>query len=358
MLLNPGPVNLSQRVRQALTGPDLCHREVEFSALQKRLQEDLLALYSLDPEEYAAVLLAGSGTGAVEAMLCSLIPTGGRVLILDNGVYGQRLGRIAAIHGIPHDILRHAWDEPLAIQQVRSRLHEESGISHLAVVHHETTTGRLNDLAALAEPCRERGIAMLVDAVSSFGAEDIDFAHWPLAATAASANKCLHGVPGLSFVLLRRAALEGRTTAARSLYLDLRNYLTAQDAQDTPFTPPVQCCYALAEALAECRETGGWPARHRSYWQKMDRVRGGLADLGVAPLLSRAQCAAALNAFRLPAGMAYQPLHDALKEAGYIIYAGQGDLTRTIFRIACMGEVSMEQLAAFLSAVGDILKSQ
>lgn len=355
MLLNPGPVNLSQRVRQALSGPDLCHREVEFSALQTRLREELLALYSLAPEEYAAVLLSGSGTAAVEAMLCSLVPAGSKVLILENGVYGQRLERIAAIHGIPHDTLHHAWDGPLDVQRARNKLREDPEISHLAAVHHETTTGRLNDLAALAEPCRERGIAMLVDAVSSFGAEDIDFARWPLAAAAASAGKCLHGVPGLSLVLLRRAALEDKAAPTRSLYLDLRGHLAAQDAEDTSFTPPVQCCYALAEALAECRETGGWPARRRSYWRKMDRVRGGLADLGAAPLLSRAQCAAPLNAFRLPAGTAYQPLHDALKEAGYIIYAGQGGLARTIFRVACMGEVSMEQLTEFLDAVRDIL---
>ncbi len=350
ILLNPGPVNLSERVRQALLKPDLCHREPEFSALQETIRKDLLEVYRLPADRWAAVLLPGSGTAAVEAMLISLVPDGGNLLIIENGVYGERMSKIAAAHGIHHIRLQHDWTGAID----RGRLAAAIGnnkISHIAIVQHETTTGRLNDLPAIATLCREHDIPLLVDGVSSFGAEAIEFDAWHVAACAATANKCLHGVPGVSFVIAKRDVLAGRAGAPRSVYLDLQNYLLHQDNGGTPFTQPVQCFYALAEALCEFHEQGGWRARQNKYRQYMAIIREGMIGAGIDPLLDAADCSCVLNAFHLPRGMTYGRLHDTLKANGFIIYAGQGELAKTIFRVSAMGDISAEDMHRFVSCI-------
>jgi Serine-pyruvate aminotransferase/archaeal aspartate aminotransferase len=219
LLLNPGPVTLSERVRASLLLPDLCHREPEFFELQREIRMRLLQVYGLAGGEWAAVPLSGSGTAAVEAMLSSLIPAHGRLLVLENGVYGERMTRIARVYGIPCETLTQAWQAGLDPAALERRL--ASGgprLSHVAVVHHETTTGRLNPLPVLQEICARYGVELLVDAVSSFGAEPIGFGAG-LGAVAATANKCLHGVPGACFVIARRAGLANGQP--RNLYLDL-----------------------------------------------------------------------------------------------------------------------------------------
>lgn len=258
ILLNPGPVTLSARVRAALTGPDLCHREVEFLDLQDRLRRKLREVYARDDTTWGAVLLTGSGTAAVEAMVASCVPRDGRLLVVENGVYGERMRRIAAAHGIDCASVQAAWGEAIDLAGVRAAL-GTGGYSHVAVVHHETTTGRLNDLAPLADACREHGARLLLDTVSSFGAEAIDFDAWPIDACAATANKCLHGVPGTAFVIARRAALAA-LEQPRTVYLDLAEYLARQDGRGTPFTQSVQTFYALDAALDEFFEAGGWRA--------------------------------------------------------------------------------------------------
>ncbi|HLB30901.1 MAG TPA: aminotransferase class V-fold PLP-dependent enzyme, partial [Gammaproteobacteria bacterium] len=207
ILLNPGPVNLSERVRQALLRPDICHREPEFAALQQSIRRQILRIHDLPEQEWAAILMTGSGTSAMEAMITSCIPARGKVLVIENGVYGERLSRIAAIHGIDHACLRHEWGAAINIDHLTQRLSEEPGFTHVAIVHHETTSGRLNPLEAIAGVCAEFRVKLLVDGVSSFGAEELRFEKWGIHACAATANKCLHGIPGTSFVIVRREAL-------------------------------------------------------------------------------------------------------------------------------------------------------
>ena len=233
ILLNPGPVNLSERVRKALLRPDLCHREAEFVNLQNSIRSNLLDIYQMSYIQWAAVLLTGSGTAAVEAMLTSMVPDDGYVLIIENGVYGERMTKMAQTYGIKHIILKHKWDEAINLEKLSSLLKKEN-VTHVAVVHHETTTGRLNDLAAIAAACNTKDIPLLVDAVSSFGAEKIEFENWDVAACAATANKCLHGVPGAAFVIVRRDLVNQSNLTPRTLYLDLKNYLKQQDANGTP----------------------------------------------------------------------------------------------------------------------------
>jgi len=348
ILLNPGPVTLSERVREALGRPDLCHREQEFAELQDALRDKLCAVYALDPTTWAAVLLTGSGTAAVEAMVTSCVPANGRLLVVENGVYGERMRRIAAAHAIDCRAVTQPWGARIDADAVREAL-AHGGYTHVAIVHHETTTGRLNDLEAIGGLCDEFGARLLIDGVSSFGAEAIDFSASPIDACAATANKCLHGVPGTAFVIVRRAALAGNAPA-RTVYLELADYLAKQDARGTPFTQSVQTFYALDEALDEFFEAGGWTARQALFRQRMGRIRAHLEGLGVRGLLASAESSCVLQAFELPVGGSYAALHDALKAHGFIIYAGQGALSDRIFRISAMGEIADDDLDRLLAA--------
>ena len=350
ILLNPGPVNLSKRVRESLLRPDLCHREPEFIGLQNNIRENLLNVYGLSGEKWAAVLLTGSGTSGVEAMLTSMVPDEGHVLIIENGVYGERMSRIADIYHLPHSRLHYLWGEEIDPEKLMRILGQEK-ISHIAMVHHETTTGRLNDIGKIADICSKHNISLLLDGVSSFGAEDLKFDEWNIAACAATANKCLHGVPGTSFVIVQRGLIDNKQFTPRTLYLDLGKYLSEQDNNGTPFTQSVQCFYALDEALKELNDQGGWRERQKQYRQRMKIVDGGMLELGIKPLLDEAECSCVLHAYHLPDKISYQRLHDQLKSEGFIIYAGQGDLAKTIFRISAMGEISETDMKKFISVM-------
>ena len=355
LLLNPGPVTLTERVRRSLLQPDLCHRESEFFDLQDEIRERLLATYALDPSEWAAVLLTASGTSAVEAMLAALVPTGGRVLVVENGVYGERIAQMCMQYQIEHERVSCPWLQAPNLAAVAQQLDGAAAgarFSHLALVHHETTTGRLNDLQALGDLCRARGVSLLIDGVSSFGAEAIDFGDAGVAAIAATANKCLHGVPGASFVVVRRSAL--KSAVSRAYYLDLARLARLQDQRDTPFTPAVHAYYGLVEALREYAEQGGRQVRHQRYAALAEQVRAGLAELGIEMAIPREHSSVVLRAYRLPAGLTYKALHDTLKSNGFVIYAGQGDLSKTLFRISTMGNLVSADIARLLKCCAQL----
>ena len=223
------------------------------------------------------------------------------------------------------------------------------GFTHLAVIHHETTTGRLNDLDAIAAVCRARGVSLLVDGVSSFGAERIGFEDGGIVAVAAAANKCLHGVPGASFVLVRRDALS--TATSRAYYLDLVRLAQLQDQRNTPFTPAIHAYYAMVEALREHVDDGGLAARHARYASLAEQVRAGFATLGIDSVLPPDRSSVVLRAYRLPRGTDYPTLHDGLKARGFVIYAGQGDLSKTLFRISTMGDVDAADMTRLIDGV-------
>lgn len=353
LLLNPGPVTLSERVRRSMLQTDLCHRESEFFDLQDQIRQRLLRVYDLAPSTWAPVLLTGSGTAAVEAMISSMMPADGCLLSIENGVYGERISAIAARHGIAYDTLSSGWGGRIDIDAIAARLDSDPRITHVAVVHHETTTGRLNPIEEIGALCKARGIGVLLDAVSSFGAEAIDFERAGIIAAAAGANKCLHGVPGACFVLADRAALE--QGAPRTLYLDLAAWNRAQDSRGTPFTPSVHTYYALLEALCEYEDEGGLAARHTRYRQLAEQVREGLAALGIQSLIDPDQSSVVLRAYKLPAGIDYPLLHDALKAEGFIIYAGQGALSKEMFRISTMGAVTAADMARLVAAIGSLI---
>jgi 2-aminoethylphosphonate-pyruvate transaminase len=349
ILLNPGPVTLSKRVRNALQEPDLCHREIEFANLQKNIRKKILATYGLDAKIWASILLTGSGTAAVEAMITSCIPPHGKILILENGVYGERMTKIAVAHNINHEKLSVEWNLPISLKKLDKVL-SRSQYSHVAIVHHETTTGRLNDIAAISEVCRKHGARILMDGVSSFGGENIDFERWKLDACAATANKCLHGVPGTAFVVTRRKLFQ-TSHPAKSVYLDLAQYLVKQDLGETPFTQSVQCFYALDQAMNEFLNEGGWQARHELFSNRMSDVQEKLLSLGIKPLIELSESSCVLNTFKLPAGKSYENLHDELKSLGFIIYAGQGRFSTKVFRLSLMGSISKSDMSRLLAAL-------
>jgi len=355
-LLNPGPVTLSSRVRAALSGPDVCHREPEYAALQTDVRERLHAVHGASTQ-HAAVLLSGSGTSAVEAMLGSLVPRDGRALVASNGVYGERMTAILEIQGKAHTVVRSEWTGAIAVEEV-ARVLGEGEYSHVVAVHHETTTGRLNDVGGLSQACRRHGVPLLLDAVSSYGGERLDLAGWNVEACAATANKCLHGAPGVAFVVARREALT-RSAASPSLSLDLARHFAEQEEGAPLFTPPVHVMRALAEALAEHVDEGGWEARRARHRELSDVVRRGLCGLGFGLLLPSADdYAASLTSFSLPIGTAFEDLHGPLKERGFVIYPGQRGLRSTIFRVAVMGDLDHADMESFVAEVGGLVKGR
>jgi len=357
LLLNPGPVTLTERVRRSLLQPDLCHRESEFYDLQDEAKTRLLQTHDLDPKVWTAVLMTASGTAAVESMTASLVPEGGRVLIVENGVYGERIAQICARYRIPHERIVGEWMQAPDLAAIAARLDApgaEGRFTHVAVVHHETTTGRLNDLTTLAQVCRRHDASLLVDGVSSFGAEVIDFTDRTLAAVAATANKCLHGVPGASFVIVRREALGA--AVSRTYYLDLGRLAQLQDQRNTPFTPAVHVYYALVEALREYVDQGGRSVRFAEYRARAERVRTGLAALGITSVVPPEESSVVLRAYRLPEGLTYTMLHDALKAKGFVIYAGQGPLSKTLFRISTMGNLTLSDMDRLLECFAELLR--
>ena len=355
ILLNPGPVNLSATVRNALTRQDLCHREPEFTDLQRTIRQDVLEIYDLNADEWATVLLAGSGTAAVEAMLTTLLIEPCKVLVIENGVYGERMSKIAQTYRIPYASLNYPWGAAIEISDVETTLNNDPEVRAVAVVHHETTTGRLNDLAKISRVCHYRGLTLLVDGVSSFGAEELTFNDWGLSACAATANKCLHGAPGVSFVVVRRDALPRGEHHQRTVYLDLAHHCKRQDNHETAFTQPVHLFHAFAQALKELKAQGGWSVRNKHYHTLSHRIRTGLAQLGVNPLLKETDSSVVLSAYTLPNHISYECLHDRLKSKGFVIYAGQGELSKRIFRVSTMGDITIDDIEDFLTACRGVI---
>jgi 2-aminoethylphosphonate-pyruvate transaminase len=332
---------------------DLCHREPEFFELQDEVIYGLLDIYQCDPALWTAVLVGGSGTSAMEAMLASLLPFDANVLVLENGVYGERLSRIAGIYGIRHQALKAAWGEAVELEALAELL-ASGDFSHVLAVHHETTTGRLNPVDEIASLCTQNGVQLLLDAVSSFGAEYIPFEQESLQAIAATANKCLHGIPGLAMVLCRREALK-QEIKPRTLSLHLQGWAEQQAKQSTPFTPPVNALLGLARALKELDKQGGWKARRSRYRKLAARVADTCQELGVKQWLPAEVSSCVLRSYHLPAGMTYNELHDGLKQHGFIIYAGQGDLAAQLFRISTMGEISDYDMARLVYALQTVI---
>lgn len=349
VLLNPGPVNVDERVRAVLRYPDVCHREPEAAELIRNVRRKVTAVCG-GGADHAGVVLAGSGTAALEAVVSSVVPADGALLVLHNGHYAERVARIVEVHGIARRRLEFGWTRPFDLDRVDAVLAADPGLTHVAMVQHETSTGMLNPVAAVGELVARHGRSLLVDAISAVGAEDLDVVADHVDWCVGTANKCLEGLPGTSFVCAPRHRLDQLATVPpRTCYLDLGGHYRSQEHADAPlFTPAVQALYALDRALdLTLAETV--PARSRRYAGRAGRVRRHLVRHGLQPLLAAEHRASSVTVFRLPADLGYAELHDRLKAAGFVVYGCPPPLDG-LCRIATMGRLSVAQIDAFLAA--------
>jgi 2-aminoethylphosphonate-pyruvate transaminase len=348
LLLTPGPLTTSLETRRAMLD-DWGSREPDFIALTAELRRRLLEVVNAGPA-FTAAPLQGSGTFVVEAALSTLVGPDARLLVLTNGAYGQRIISIARRHGREVEALTWPEDRPVDPDGLRQRLSEAPRITHVAVVHCETTTGLLNPLAEIADAAAQGGAALIVDAMSSFGALPIDLAELPVTALLASSNKCLEGVPGLGFAVMRRDALAASKGASPSLALDLHDQWRGFEANGQwRFTPPVQVVAALVAALRQLEAEGGPAARLRRYAANFAVLSEGMRRLGYAPYLEAAVQSPIIGAFRPRPGepFDFDRLHNGLRDQGFVIYPGK--LTKDVtFRIGCIGAVQPEDIRRML----------
>lgn len=359
ILLNPGPATTTDAVKRALVVPDICPREVEFGELTAGVRRDLLAVAGADPALHTAVLIAGPGTAAMEAAIGSLVPAAGKLLVVDNGAYGERAGQIAAVLGVPGHVWRLPWTERPEPAQLAAQLDGSAGpFTHVFWVHHETTTGLLNPLAEFGAVCRARGVVSIVDTMSSFAGRAIALRDTPVDFILSSANKCLQGMPGISFVIGSRALLAARPGPGRSYALDLVRHEKSLAAGQFPFTPPVQVVYALAQALRETLAEGV-PARAARYQACYETMLAGMERLGFQALLPRPLHSGLLTAFHTPAwpGFTFERLHDYLYARDITLYPGKLPGTDT-FRVANIGQLTPADLAAYVAAVEAFLHAR
>jgi 2-aminoethylphosphonate-pyruvate transaminase len=354
ILLNPGPVNVTERVRKALLGPDICHRESEFSDLLARVRQKILKIFKIE-KTHTLAFFTGSGTSALEAMLCSAAPENKKTLVLSNGVYGERLQSILKIHRKAFLALEAPVGKFPDFKTIETALRKDRSIEAVALVHHETSSGMLNPLKEVTRLAKKYKKLLFVDAISSLGAEPIDFKSIDFCA--GTSGKCLHGFPGVSFVIIAKKVLGVlNQNHPRSLSLDLAQALANAEKNETAFTPAVQIFYALDEALDELTQEG-LTRRIAGYRQKSLLIQKNMKELGVRFLVEKPSRSHVLTAFWLPDGISYQTLYDKLKKAGFVIYAGQSKLKDKIFRIANLGNVSLGDLRNFFNHFQQILKT-
>lgn len=351
-LLTPGPLTTSDTVKRVMLR-DWGSRDGAFIALNARIRARLVELAGGTAERHAAVPLQGSGTFAVEAMIGTLVPRDGTLLVLVNGAYGTRMVRIAEAAGRAVRTIEVAEDQPVSPRDLDAALAADPAITHVAVVHCETTSGILNPLAAVAAVVAARGRALLIDAMSAFGALPLDIAALNATAVAASSNKCLEGVPGLGFVVARTDALERARGNAHALTLDLHDQWRGFEANGQwRFTPPTHALAAFAQALDEHAAEGGVEGRGARYHRNCAVLVEGLRALGFRTLLPDAVQAPIIVTVRMPADPAFDFLvfYERMRERGFVLYPGKLTVADS-FRIGCIGRLDETVMTGALDAI-------
>jgi 2-aminoethylphosphonate-pyruvate transaminase len=357
ILLNPGPATTTDTVKMAQVVPDICPREKEFGRLMKELTAGLTGL-AADPGEYETVLFGGSGTAVMESMLISAA-WGGKPMIVVNGAYGKRMVQIAESYGLSHGVFNSSPFEPVNTAQLEAAISADKTLTHLVVIHHETTTGLLNDLTSLGDLCRRYGLTFLVDGISSYAGMPMDLKRDNVAFMTSSSNKNIQGMAGVGFIICRRSDLEGLKGKKVPLYyLDLyAQYENFEKTGQTRFTPPVQTLYALKQALAEtlAEGVGARYARYTACWEILHQ---GLEKLGLKYLVNREHQSRLITTIVDPdiPGYSFEGMHDWCYERGFTIYPGKVGEHKT-FRIANIGDIRPEEMKGFIACLGEYLKA-
>jgi len=356
ILLTPGPLTTSTRTRQAMM-MDWGSWDGDFNEMTASLRERLLTIINGQNSHYC-VPLQGSGTFAVEAAIGTLVPRNGKVMVLVNGAYGQRLAKICSVLGRAYSTFETAEDQPTTADDVDRLLTEDRDITHVALIHCETSTGILNPLQAISEVVASHGKRLIIDAMSSFGALPIDARELQFDALVAASGKCLEGVPGMGFVFANKQALDQAQGNSHSLAMDLhdQNSYMAKTGQ-WRFTPPTHVVAALHEALLQYAEEGGLPARHQRYAQNCKTLLDGMSAMGLSSFIPADIQAPIIVTFHAPDSPNYRfkDFYERVKAKGFILYPGKLTQVET-FRVGCIGCVDSRGMQGAVDAIGQALR--
>ena len=350
LLLTPGPLTTSDATRAAM-GRDWGSRDTGFVRISEGVRSRLGAL-AHGQATHATVPLQGAGTAAVEASIATLVPRGGHLLVLANGAYGARAAEMARRMGRAVTVLDQAEDRAFDPGAVAAAL-ADAAVTDVLLVHLETTSGVLNPLEPIADVVAAAGRRLLVDAMSSFGAVEIDLRRVRCSAVMASANKCLEGVPGVAFVIAEAGHLAAMAGNSASTTLDLHAQWRGFEANGQwRFTPPTHVVAALSAALDQLEAEGGVAARGARYRRHMDALVAGVRRLGFEPYLADAVQGPVILTVRDPGqGFSFPALYDALQAQGIVLYPGK--LTREAsFRIGCIGAITLADIERAVAAIG------
>jgi len=355
-LLTPGPLTTSLRTKQAMLR-DWGSWDADFNEITSRIRERLVAILHGEGT-HECVPLQGSGTFSVEAAIGTLVPRAGHVLVPVNGAYCDRIAKICRYLGRKVTVHKYADDAPVRPQDIDRLLAQDPGITHVALVHCETSAGLLNPLHEVAEVAARHGKGVIADAMSSFGALEIDARKTPLDAVIAASGKCLEGVPGMGFVLARRAVLEKSEGNAHSLAMDLYDqWAYMQKTTQWRYTPPTHVVAALDEAIRQHAEEGGLAARGARYARNCRELVAGMQSLGFRPFLPAAVQAPIIVTFHAPGDRRYdfKTFYQAAKRRGFILYPGKLTQVET-FRVGCIGAIGINEMRQAVAAVADTLR--
>jgi 2-aminoethylphosphonate-pyruvate transaminase len=351
ILLTPGPLTTSLRTKLAMLR-DWGSWDADFNAVTAGIRNSLLDIIHAR-DTHVVVPLQGSGTFSVEAAVATLVPRDGHVLVLDNGAYCKRAARLTTLMGRRCTVLDFAEDAPVDVAAAERHLRGDASITHVIMIHCETGTGVLNPLADVAELCKRHGKGLIVDAMSSFAAIEIDARKLTFDALVAASGKCLEGVPGMGFVFLRKELLDGCKGNSQSLAMDLHDqHVYMEKTGQWRFTPPTHVVAALAEAIAQFEEEGGQKARLARYTENCRLLVSGMAELGFVPFLDAAIQAPIIVTFHAPKDSWYDfaKFYAAAKKHGFLIYPGKLTQVET-FRLGCIGAIGTTEIEQAVHAV-------
>lgn len=355
-LLTPGPLTTTDSVKQEMLF-DHCTWDDDYKSITQDIRKKLLELAHVSEDEYTVVLMQGSGTFGVEAVLSSVIANDDKLLIVANGAYGERMVDIAEHAGICHVVYNEVYYKVPDAQKVAEILDNDPSITHVSMVHSETTSGILNDIEAVAKAVKARNRTMIVDAMSSFGGVDIPVGEWGIDFIISSANKCIQGVPGFSFVIADREKLIASKGKARSLSLDLYDqWETMNKDGKWRFTSPTHVVLAFSQALKEMEEEGGIPARSRRYTENNKLLIQKMAELGIHPYIDAEHQGPIITTFYYPENhkFSFTEMYTYIKERGYAIYPGKVTEADT-FRIGNIGEIYRDDILKLMEIITEFL---
>lgn len=356
ILLTPGPLTTSLATKQAMLR-DWGSWDAAFNTITRSLCDDLVRIVHGEGT-HVCVPMQGSGTFSVEAAIANVVPRDGKVLVPQNGAYCQRILKICKVLGRASVELPIPEDQPASAALIEEALRRDPSITHVAQVHCETGAGVLNPLQDIALLCQRLGKGLIVDAMSSFGAIEIDARTMPFDALVAATGKCIEGVPGMGFVLVKKDVLEASQGNSHSLALDLYDqYVYMQKTTQWRFTPPTHVVAAFRAALDQFLEEGGQPVRGARYRRNCDTLVQGMAALGFRAFLPAAVQAPIIVTFHAPADARYdfKTFYSKVRERGYILYPGKLTQVET-FRVGCIGAIDDNEMRNVVTAIGEVLR--